>query len=448
MKTSTSRALPSLRRSERRNETGRWAADRRVIEGQLVNPVVPRAAAVLFASILFWGLLHFGATETEWRYTLFLLLLLPALLVLWRRPALLLEPRVLAVLGIGIFLLVRIFTLPTLRAQGYVLLAVGWLALFTTLALAASSTRTAWLLTLLLIVIGGFQALYGLTQVLAGFDYIGDYYRGVGRRATGTLINANHFAGLLNMILPLAVGALFATYPRRVSNRRAHSEVHAWAWLVVFGCSLMALAIFFSLSRAGVACLLLTGLFLGLLLLVGERKGGFRFHTLAVLAVLTLSLCLVLWTGAESLITRFEDVEGDLPLRKGVYEASFKLIGDNLVAGVGPGMYMWHLRPYQSSPADKLYEHAHSDYLETAAEWGVPVAAGFWFFVLWRLKGAITLALKSGDILRRGIALGSVGAIVSIVLHSLVDFNLQIPVNLAVFCSVVGLVWGCELREN
>jgi len=384
----------------------------------------------------------------ERQYTLFLLLLLPALTVLWLRHPVLLQPRVLAVLAIGVFLLVRIFTLPTLRADGYVLLGVGWLALFTTLTLAAASARTARLLILLLILLGAFQALYGLVQVLAGFDYIGDYYRGVGRRATGTLMNPNHFAGLLNMTLPLAVGALFATYPRRVLNRNPFSEAHAWASLVVFGCSLMGVAIFFSLSRAGVACFLLTSLFLGSLLFISGRKNGFRLPTLAIFAVLALSLCLVLWTGAESLIARFEDVEGDLPLRKDVYEASFKLIADNPLAGVGPGMYMWRLRPYQTSLTDKLYEHAHSDYLETAAEWGVPVATGFWLFILWRLRSAIRLGLTSRNLIRRGIALGSAGAILAIVLHSVVDFNLQIPVNLAVFCSVVGLAWGCELGEN
>jgi len=111
-------------------------------------------------------------------------------------------------------------------------------------------------------------------------------------------------------------------------------------------------------------------------------------------------------------------------------------------------MYMWRLRPYQTSLTDKLYEHAHSDYLETAAEWGVPVAAGFWLFILWRLRSAIRLGLTSRNLIRRGIALGSAGAILAIVLHSVVDFNLQIPVNLAVFCSVVGLAWGCELGEN
>ncbi|RPJ50229.1 MAG: tetratricopeptide repeat protein, partial [Acidobacteria bacterium] len=34
------------------------------------------------------------------------------------------------------------------------------------------------------------------------------------------------------------------------------------------------------------------------------------------------------------------------------------------------------------------------------------------------------------------------GAIFSILLHSLVDFNLQIPINWVVFCMVLGLAWG------
>ena len=88
--------------------------------------------------------------------------------------------------------------------------------------------------------------------------------------------------------------------------------------------------------------------------------------------------------------------------------------------------------------------HAHNDYLQSAAEWGIPAALVFWGFVLWRLRQAARTFFQSKDRWRQGIALGCVGAIFSILLHSFIDFNLQIPSNWMIFNIVLGLSWSIE----
>src|SRR6185295_8418913 len=62
---------------------------------------------------------------------------------------------------------------------------------------------------------GGVQAFYGLAEYLSGrqhiFGYAKKYYTDV---ATGTFINRNHYAGCLEMTLPLAIAALAAALAR------------------------------------------------------------------------------------------------------------------------------------------------------------------------------------------------------------------------------------------
>ena len=61
----------------------------------------------------------------------------------------------------------------------------------------------AWLL-----ILGTFEAVYGLVQYLSGWQRIFVYAKKYNlEEATGTYINRNHFAGFLEMVIPLWTGA-------------------------------------------------------------------------------------------------------------------------------------------------------------------------------------------------------------------------------------------------
>ncbi len=399
--------------------------------------------AALFGAALAWGLLRFGAAETRVLYQLFLLLLLPALIAAFS-PRLAKPKALLPLLLVGLFLLAHTALQPTLEGLGFIHLSIGWMALFLTVRLASDSQRWARNLLLFLIVLGGAEAAYGMVQSIGGVDAIGSYSRGLGEIATGTFINRNHFAGLLNMTLPLAVGALFTAFARRRSSRHAASETYALTWIVLLCCSLMGLAVLLSQSRAGTVTLISSLLFLSLLLVLARRRSaGKSIPGLAAWIILFTVLGLGLSVGLEALLARFGRL-GQEDLRIRVYRDSLELIADHPLLGVGPGMYRWRFRPYQTEGTERLYDHAHNDFLETAAEWGVPLALLFWGFVLRRFYRSARLFVESRHPVRQGIALGSATAIFSILLHSLFDFNLQIPANLAVLCTILGLAWSLE----
>lgn len=395
--------------------------------------------AAYFGIAVAVGIARFGSTPDHLLYLFFLLLLPPAL------GAALLGPsgrRQFGLGAIGLLLLAPAALRPTTEARGFVLAAIGWLALFTTLWLAADR-RLRRGLYLFLILAGAASALYGLAQAVGGVDAIGTYQRGLGRLATGTFINRNHFAGLLNMTLALALGALYAGYAERQASGHRRSETFAWTWLAILCCAVIGLAVFLSLSRAGSLILLATLFFVFVLLQL--RRGGHR-HALparvsAILLVATVGLGLVY--GVDALIERFDTLEeSERPV---VYRDTLALIADHPLSGVGPGLYRWRFRPYQTLETKSQYIHAHNDFLEIAAEWGLPVAIAVWGFIVWRfLRCLRTFLSRHRSPASRGMALGCSAAIFGILLHSLVDFNLQIPANLAVFSIVLGLGWALE----
>jgi len=77
-------------------------------------------------------------------------------------------------------------------------------------------------------------------------------------------------------------------------------------------------------------------------------------------------------------------------------------------------------------------DYAHNDYLQILAELGiVAFLAGLVF--------AVRLMLKTIRATNGSLAIACVGSLSAMLLHSLVDFNLYIPANGAVFAWICGI---------
>jgi putative inorganic carbon (hco3(-)) transporter len=204
-----------------------------------------------------------------------------------------------------------------------------------------------------------------------------------------------------------------------------------------------------SLSRMGAVILILNLVLMACLVTFHKGRGPWRrIPARAVWGMLVIILGVSAWIGVNSMLARFGNVGVDFETRMEIYRNSAQLILDHPVSGVGPGMYAWRFRPHQTIDPTILVNHAHGDYLQIAAEWGLPLAFGFWSFVIWRLVGVLRVYFGSHDPWRRGLALGCSAAILSILLHSFVDFNLQIPANLMVFAVILGLAWSLEWQRD
>ena len=94
---------------------------------------------------------------------------------------------------------------------------------------------------------------------------------------------------------------------------------------------------------------------------------------------------------------------------------------------------------YGSEEVYLLLEHAHNDYAEFAAEFGLPAFALLGLVVLLALKSSLTALFRRRDTFMRGMGFAATMGIVAILIHSAVDFNLQIPANATLFMVLLAV---------
>jgi len=305
----------------------------------------------------------------------------------------------------------------------------------------ARTRRTGELLLQTLIGIGLFEAAYGLIQYLADWQYIFTYKKTAYlSEATGTYVNRNHFAGLLEMVLPfVAAQILFSTsqpgYNLRslIVSPRASRLLLKLVILMTLGTALV-----FSRSRMG----LLAGT-VGVLVVVAIAFLQTHWRSLlpVFLMIFSIPAAYSVWVGLDPVLERFEDLDRPETLeasRLGVWRDSVAIIRDYPLAGTGLGTYRWANRRYQSSRFHLVSDHAHNDYLEFAAEIGIP-AALLLFLGLWVLEIRVAMrALSLRSVRERILAAGCAGAMAAILMHGITDFNLQIPANAFIFSWIAG----------
>ena len=202
----------------------------------------------------------------------------------------------------------------------------------------------------------------------------------------------------------------------------------------------MALALAFSLSRMGMFSFLVTVLFISMLLFT--RKSHRTLGVGLGMGLLGLVLAGMLWIGVEAIVEHYAEL---VVTEATVNNARLTIDKDTIEMirhsprGVGIGKYEDAFRRFQATHPELLFDHAHNDYLETTAEWGLPIAACFWIVILAIFVSLVRLLMMTKSVETEGILLACTGAMFTILIHSLADFNLQIPSNAIIFFSFVGI---------
>jgi putative inorganic carbon (hco3(-)) transporter len=325
-------------------------------------------------------------------------------------------------------------------------LAVFYVALF--VSRRAESLRV---LVLGLVALGLFEALYGLVQYTSGWQQIFSYKKVFYvAQATGTYINPNHFAGLLEMIVPLPLALALERLERlergshsRARYRASGSEGVAVLVFFLFSALLLLAAILFSRSRAGLVCASVTLVALAAWVKVGWQRSTAALATAWVLAG---SLVFGLWLGLGPVVSRYKELGRDSQGRIGVWRDTLALVRMRPVLGWGPGTFPDAFPQVQSVLLNRMVDHAHNDYLEFAAEWGTLGAVLLFGTVLWVLARAAYSCLHLRHRGNRFVHLGCCAGAGALLLHSTVDFNLQIPANALVFAALLGIAYAAVYR--
>ena len=315
--------------------------------------------------------------------------------------------------------------------------------------------------TNLLIVFGFALALFGLLQ---HFTWNGKFFwvrepLVLPASPFGPFVNHNHFAGYVEMLLPLPLAMVW------MKSIRPEQRL-----LYVAMTILMGVAVFVSLSRGGMVSVVVSLIFVALagtwaqrraLLKLGQRQGliatkGEHRHLLMRFAMLGLLLTVmaagIWWMAAEPMLDRMartqlsgEAEAGRDTLQKSrgfIWLSTLKMIAAQPVLGVGFGAYETAYPQYsQHDSGVSPIAQAHNDYLQILADGGlVGGLLALWFIAL--LARAVWHGLQHQDTRLAALSLGAGGGLCALLVHSLFDFNLQLPSNALLFLWLAALVSG------
>ena len=296
--------------------------------------------------------------------------------------------------------------------------------------------------------VGCIESVYGLYNAVNHSDSLFWFTRthNVGI-VSGTYINPDHLAGLLDMAIPVSVG-LFLYQGGLLRERYGRStrgiisllgsRKALWLWVLSLGVLVMVLAHIFTLSRMGhISVMAALGI---VFVLYGTKK--LRLPVVVMIILLSLGILWAMWEGMGAVIAKWGMFENSFQGRHEVWKGAFSLAANFPLFGTGLGTFRLAYPPYKASGfGATTYDHAHNDYVEMFAETGmigsIPWIAFFCLFLF-----LVTRSWFRNDSFFAGtIGTGCIAAVIAALVHSLADFNLQIPANAAVLFIILGITW-------
>jgi O-antigen ligase len=315
--------------------------------------------------------------------------------------------------------------------MGLNLLAAYVILLF--LATQVFRTSDQWRSFVWFVMIFGFlMAVFGILQQVT-FNGKLYWFREMryGGIPFGPYVNRNHFAGFIELVVPVALVPLIL------------GKVRKERWYLVTIFALLPIgALFLSASRGGVVSF---GVEVGVLVLMMllRRTGG--QHVLAGGLVLLLAFLLVSWLGVKQVLDRFsslQSLEVTSGKRASMRQDTWRIFLDHRWAGTGLGTLQTVFPAYETNYDGKIVNHAHNDYLEGLAETGIAgglcgaVFLGILFFV------SLRQLLQRDKPFAAALHLSGLVSCSGFLVHSLVDFNLHIPANALLFLLMAHLATG------
>jgi O-antigen ligase len=323
-----------------------------------------------------------------------------------------------------------------------VMMLIFLLASFIIAANFFASRERLGLLASFLVIFGVALALFSLIQYFAGEGRIYGFRPTKNNQGFGPFINRNHFAGYMEMLIPVPIALIVAR------------AVHRQSWIFYgFAAAIMGLAVVASLSRGGMVSLIAGLIFT---VVVGsrlrrnmERKRFEQSRASSMLkrvgavgAIAAAIFVGVIWIGAEDVIRRTAETidqargtneQAVYSSRRWIWNDTWKMIRDYPVLGVGIGAYETVFPTYASGGESYIrVDFAHNDYLQVLADAGIVGGLlAMWFIYL--IFRAVMRGIKAADPFKGAMALAAGAGIFSILVHSLFDFNLQIPSNSLLF---------------
>ena len=240
----------------------------------------------------------------------------------------------------------------------------------------------------------------------------------------GSFTNRNHYTGLMEMLMPfgLVISISLSVPP---SLRLLSS----------FGSLVMLASIFASGSRGGILAVIIA-LIVFVFYYWRHERTSMAVRTTIVAAV--LSLVFIGFFSYERVASR-SVMEATDSIRLQIARDSLRLVADHPLLGSGLGTFTAVYPQVRTFPINLFVNAAHNDYVQLTVETGLLgmlCAAAFLFLVFQNALQRIQRARQSWF---SAVTLAAMIGCIALLVHSLFDFNLEIPANAATFAFLAGL---------
>jgi O-antigen ligase len=248
----------------------------------------------------------------------------------------------------------------------------------------------------------------------------------------GSYVNHNHYAGLMELLLPIALVLAFS------GSIRGGKRV-----LLVFAATLMAASVFLCQSRGGMFAVIVETVFLAIFWMgqFSPRKSAAVFVAFCLVTALFLA-----WIAPQQVGGRITDIHD--PARWLIHRDSIRMFAAHPFLGSGFGSFAAAFPRYRAFYDGFFINHAHDDYLELLLETGLAgFAVAVWFIVVLYREGLRNLrpARFSPAAL---ISTAALAGCTGLLAHSFMDFNIHIPANAALFYVLCAIATAPPVSKN
>ena len=398
----------------------------------------------LALSILVFGPLAMGAVDPPafliiQGLTLGVMLLWGARFWLSARPQLLWPPICWAVTAFTLYAIARYFTSDIeYVARQELIRVLVYASLFFAVLNNLHRQNSVQLFTFTLIFVAMVVAAYAIWQFVTGSTRVWNVNTPYKHQGTGTYISPNHLGGFLEMLLPLGL-----TYALTSRVKTVGKVFVGYAALMIV---------------AGIGVTVSRGTWISTFLVLLLLFGMLGLHRTYRLPALVFLLAII-GTGVYfiprtfSIQSRFRELisNGKLndDLRFALWRPAIQLWKENPWWGAGPGHYDYRFRQYRPEIVQARPVHAHNDFLNTLADWGlagtVLVASAWLLFYAgvlrtWRFVRGTPRDLGNRPSNKFAFVLGGSLGLLALLFHSVVDFNMHIPANAILAIALMALL--------
>ena len=258
----------------------------------------------------------------------------------------------------------------------------------------------------------------------------------------GPFLYKNHFAGFVEMVLPLAL-TLFLYYRPKVSYarswRRRLSDFfhnHAADRYIVYGFAtcILSIALLLSRSRGGIICTFVT---VGFMLVTGRKRLKVSANILLPLLLLALVFFGTVQVGLQRTNVRFgEALTSDGATLNGrliFWKNSLGIVRDFPITGTGFGTFVDIYPSYNPDYATASLHNCHNDYLENLTDGGIVAVLLVAWFLLTLFKSTLTRFRQRRDRYAVHIFIGSLTGLSALLLHSILEYQFNISAAIGLY---------------